>query len=254
MEKMMFDLKGKTALVTGGSRSLGAGICECLGKAGANVAINYVTNDSAADKVVAKISASGGTAAKFKANVTSEEDVKRLVADVKERFGSVDIVVVNATCLQEKKPIEEQTWEDYEGMIDFFIKSPFLLMKTLVGEMKTKGYGRFINICSEVFELGDSEYAHYVAAKGAQLGMTRSWARELAEFGVTVNAVSPGWIPVERTADWPQQLFDQYAAGVPMKRQGVPADIGSTVTFLASDEANFITGQNLSVNGGNTLT
>lgn len=249
----MFDLNSKTALVTGGSRSLGAGICECLGKAGANVAVNYVSNSAAAEMVVNKITSNGGKADKFHADVTVETEVCALVNKIRDRFGSLDIVVINATCLQEKKPIEEQSWKDYEDMIRFFIKSPFLLMKNVVGDMKSKSYGRIINICSEVFELGDTEYAHYVSAKGAQLGMTRSWARELAEFGITVNAVSPGWTPVERTADWPQELFDQYTAGVPMKRQGIPADVGSTVTFLASDEANFITGQKISVNGGNTL-
>ena len=145
----MFDLKGKTALVTGGSRGLGAGICECLGKAGANVAVNYFNNADAADEVVSKIISQNGSAEKFKADITSEDEVKYLVRCVRERFGSVDIVVVNATCLQVTKPLEMQTWDDYQAMIDFFIKSPFLLMKEVVGDMKAKGYGRFINICSE---------------------------------------------------------------------------------------------------------
>lgn len=249
----MFDLKGKTALVTGGSRGLGAGICDCLGQAGANVAVNYFNNAEAADEVVSRMDSQNCSAEKFQADVTSESEVKHLVRCVRERFGAVDIVVVNATCLQVTKPLEMQTWDDYQAMLDFFVKSPFLLMKEVVAEMKARRYGRFINICSEVFELGNPHFAHYVGAKGAQLGMTRSWARELGEFGITVNAVSPGWIPVERTAHWPKEAFEHYTSGVPLQRQGVSNDIGSTVTFLASDEANFITGQKIAVNGGNTL-
>ena len=236
----MFNLTGKTALVTGGSRGLGAGICECLAEAGANVALNYFSNNSAAAKIVDLIRMKGGTAKIFQADVTNQEQVQKLVDDVRSNWGDPDIVVVNATCIQELKSIEEQCWEDYESMIAYFVKSPFLLMKSVLSGMKSKGYGRFINIGSEVVEIGNENYSHYVAAKGAQLGLTRSWARELATFGITVNLVAPGWIPVERTADWPQEAFDAYSANVPMHRQGCPVDIGTMVTFLASDEANFL--------------
>ncbi len=249
----MFNLTGKTALVTGGSRGLGAGICECLAEAGANVALNYFSNSSAAAEVVDRIKMKGATAQAFPADITNQEQVQKLVDDVRDNLDEPDIVVVNATCVQELKSIEEQSWQDYESMIAYFIKSPFLLMKSLLPCMKSKGYGRFINIGSEVVEIGNENYSHYVAAKGAQLGLTRSWANELAAFGITVNLVAPGWIPVERTADWPQEAFDAYSASVPMQRQGCPADIGAMVTFLASDEANFITGQKIAVNGGNTL-
>ena len=119
--------------------------------------------------------------------------------------------------------------------------------------MKERGYGRIINIGSEVFERGLPEFSSYVSAKGAQLGLTRSWANELAPWQITVNQVSPGWIPTERHSDDPQSMKDAYAAAVPMRRMGVADDVGEAVAFLASDEANFITGQKLSVNGGNTL-
>jgi len=119
--------------------------------------------------------------------------------------------------------------------------------------MKDRGFGRIINIGSEVFELGNPRFANYVAAKGAQLGLTRSWARELAPTGITVNLVAPGWIPTERHADATQEELDSYAASVPMKRMGNPEDVARMVTFLASDAAGFITGQSFAVNGGNTL-
>jgi 3-oxoacyl-[acyl-carrier protein] reductase len=133
------------------------------------------------------------------------------------------------------------------------VKSPLLLLKQVLPGMKDRGFGRIINIGSEVFELGNPRFANYVAAKGAQLGLTRSWARELAPTGITVNLVAPGWIPSERHADATQDERDSYARDVPMKRMGRPEDIARMVAFLSSDAAGFITGQKFSVNGGNTL-
>jgi 3-oxoacyl-[acyl-carrier protein] reductase len=120
--------------------------------------------------------------------------------------------------------------------------------------MKERRYGRIINIGSEVFERGVAEFSNYVAAKGAQLGLTRSWAMELAPWGITVNLVAPGWIPTERHAHDPQSMKDSYAAAVPMKHMGVADDVAEAVAFLASDGDKFITGQKIAVNGGNTLS
>jgi 3-oxoacyl-[acyl-carrier protein] reductase len=119
--------------------------------------------------------------------------------------------------------------------------------------MKQRRWGRIVNIGSEVFEKGVPRFSNYVAAKGAQLGLTRSWAMELAEYGITVNHVSPGWIPTERHAEDPREAKEAYAAQVPMRRMGAAEDVAAAVAFLASDAAGFVTGQKLSVNGGNTL-
>src|SRR5439155_5296040 len=137
----------------------------------------------------------------------------------------------------------ELTWRACLDQLEFFVKSPILLVQAVLGSMKERRSGRIINIGSEVFERGVAQFSNYVAAKGAQLGLTRSWARELAPWQITVNLVAPGWIPTERHAGDPQTMKDAYAAEVPMRRMGVAADIGETVAFLASDEANFITGQ-----------
>jgi 3-oxoacyl-[acyl-carrier protein] reductase len=145
------------------------------------------------------------------------------------------------------------TWRDCLDQLEFFVKSPLLLLKAVVDEMKARRSGRIINIGSEVFERGVPEFAQYVAAKGAQLGLTRSWAMELAPWQITVNLVAPGWIPTERHVNDPQEAKDAYASAVPMRHMGEANDIGVAVAFLASDEAKFITGQKLAVNGGNTL-
>ena len=247
------NLSNRVALVTGASRGLGAAIARSLGAAGAKVAVNYFGNPEGAGAVAKQIRDAGGEADVFKADVRDEGEVTRLVASIEKRFGSIDILVPNATGPQPFVKIEDLTWRICLDQLDFFVKSPILLTQAVVGQMKKKKYGRIINIGSEVFERGVPEFSNYVAAKGVQLGLTRSWAMELAPWQITVNLVAPGWIPTERHATDSQELKDDYAAKVPMKRMGVAADIGTAVTFLASDEANFITGQKLSVNGGNTL-
>ena len=249
----MPELSGRVALVTGSSHGLGAAIAHSLGKRGAKVAVNYFASPEKAERVAEGIRAAGGEAGIFRADVRDEGEVNRMVAEVHARFGPVDILVPNATGPQPFIAIEKMTWRDCLDQLEFFVKSPLLLVKAVVGSMKERRYGRIIQIGSEVFDRGVPEFANYVSAKGAQLGQTRSWARELAPWGITVNLVAPGWIPTERHAGDPQAAKDAYAAEVPMRRMGVPADIGEAVAFLASDAANFITGQKIAVNGANTL-
>jgi 3-oxoacyl-[acyl-carrier protein] reductase len=250
---MPFDLKGRVALVTGASRGLGASIARKLGACGARVAVNYFGSPDKAARGVAAVHQAGGTAEAFRADVRDDREVPELVRQVRAALGPIDILVINATGPQPFLKIEEQTWRHHLDQLEFFVKSPLLLVQQVLADMKRRRYGRIINIGSEVFERGVPEFSQYVAAKGAQLGLTRSWARELAPWQITVNLVAPGWIPTERHAGDPQAAKDAYAAEVPLKRMGVPDDIGEAVAFLASDEANFITGQKISVNGGNTL-
>ena len=243
----------RTVLITGASRGLGAAIALEQGAVGSNVAINYFNSGDAAEQLCQRIRQNDGYAHAFKADARNEAEVARLVREVEEVFGGIDVLVVNATGPQPFLSIEEQTWDSYLDQLEFFVKSPLLLLKQVLPGMKERGFGRIINIGSEVFELGNPRFANYVAAKGAQLGLTRSWARELAPTGITVNLVAPGWIPTERHVDADQEEMDSYTANVPMKRMGIPNDIAKTVAFLASDAAGFITGQRFSVNGGNTL-
>jgi NAD(P)-dependent dehydrogenase (short-subunit alcohol dehydrogenase family) len=250
---MGHDLKGKVAVVTGASRGLGRAMAEKLAACGAKVAVNYFGSPDLAADVVRTIQSRGGTAEAIKADVTDRGQVNALIAKVRGQWGPIDILVINATGPQPFIPVEKLTWDDMMQQINFFVKSPLYLVQAVVGEMKQRRYGRIINIGSEVFERGIPEFSNYVSAKGAQLGLTRSWAMELAKWQITVNHVAPGWIPTERHAGDPQELKDAYAAAVPMGHMGEHMDVAEAVAFLASDGAKFITGQRLSVNGGNTL-
>ena len=198
-EDMSTPNSSRTALITGASRGLGAAIALELGAVGANAAINYLNSGKAAEQLCQRIRQAGGHAHAFKADVRSEAEVVRLVDELGDVFGDVDVLVVNATGPQPFLSIEEQTWSAYLDQLEFFVKSPLLLLKQVLPGMKQRGFGRIINIGSEVFESGNPRFANYVSAKGAQLGLTRSWARELAPTGITVNLVAPGWIPTEST-------------------------------------------------------
>ena len=224
-----------------------------LAEAGHRVAVNYYERAARAEELCAGLRARGFVAQPFQADVRDETEVARMVSEVEAALGAVEVVVVNATGHQPLLSIEEQTWQSYLDQLEFFVKSPLLLVQAVLPSMRARGFGRVIQIGSEVFEVGNPCFANYVAAKGAQLGQTRSWARELAASGITVNLVAPGWIPTERAFDATEAEKAAYAQAVPMQRMGVPEEVGRVVAFLASDDASFITGQKLSVNGGNTL-
>ena len=245
-------LKGHTALVTGSSKGLGAGIAQSLAAAGAKVVINAYNDIARGEEVAASIRAAGGQALAIRADVSKEMEIKTLLERAGNELGPVDILVPNATPPQPQRPIEEYDEDFYRSMLDFFVISPFLLTQAALPAMKAQGWGRIINITSEVFSASVPNFSAYVAAKGGQIGWSRSMARELAPFGITVNMVAPGWIPVERHADDPQEDKDAYLAQIPAGRWGTPADVGNAVSFFASEEAGFITGQTLHVNGGTT--
>lgn len=249
---MAVSLKGRVAIVTGNSTGLGKGIGLALGLAGAKVAVNFAHNKVRAEQALAEYKKAGIETVLVQSDVTSEEGVDKLFTETEKHLGKVDIIVPNATCEQPLKPIEDYDWAFYQSMIDFFIKSPFLLARRGLPHMKAQGYGRIVNITSEVFQRSVAPFSAYVAAKGGQIGWSRSMASEMAPFGITVNMVAPGWIPVERHETDPQEMKDEYFKLIPMKRWGVPKDVGEAVLYFASEEASFVTGQTLCVNGGMT--
>jgi len=249
---MSFSLNGKVALVTGSSTGLGKAIAFAFGKAGAKVAINYCNNQQRAEATLAEFVAQGVTCELVRSNVIDESSVAAMFDEVEAKLGKVDILVPNATPDQPLKTIEEYDWEFYQSMLDFFIKSPYLLTRRALPHMKDQKWGRIINITSEVYQLSVAPFSAYVAAKGGQVGWSRSMSRELAPFGITVNMIAPGWIPTERHESDPQEMKDGYLAAVPMKRWGKPEDVAAAAVYYASEEAGFVTGQTICVNGGNS--
>jgi 3-oxoacyl-[acyl-carrier protein] reductase len=250
------SLANRVALVTGASRGLGAAIALELGKRGAAVAVNYWKNRERAEAVVGWIRDAGGAAKAFGGDVRDEGAVREMVREIEGRLGNIDVLVVNATGEQPMLPVEEITWDGAGGcveMLEFFVKSPLILTQAVIGGMKARKWGRIIQIGSEVFEMGVPRFSHYVAAKGAQLGLTRSWAREFAGDGVTVNLVAPGWIPTERHRDVGEEERGKYVGKVPLGRFGRAEEVAAAVAYLASEGAGFVTGQKISVNGGNSV-
>jgi 3-oxoacyl-[acyl-carrier protein] reductase len=241
------------ALVTGSSRGLGAAIARRLGGDGLAVAVNEAHGDPRALEVVAAIRERGGVAEAFRADVTDERQAGELVAAVSAGLGPIDVVVLNATGPQPEAPLAEVPWEDHLAQLDFFVKSPVLLGRAVLPGMRAKGFGRIVQVDSEVADRPPPGRTAYATAKSAQIGLTRSWARELAPLGITVNTVAPGFVPVERHDDVPEETRSAYVASVPAGRFGTPDEIAHAVSFFASEGAGFTTGQRLVVDGGRGL-
>lgn len=249
----MSSVQQRVALVTGSSRGLGSAIALRLAQDGRAVAVNGLRDDAEALAVVDAIQDAGGLSAAFAADVTDELQVAELVAAVADRLGPVDVLVLNATGPQPEAPLPEVSWQEHLAQLDFFVKSPVLLGRAVLAGMQARRWGRIIQIDSEVVDRIPVGRSAYVTAKSAQIGLTRSWARELAPFGITVNTVAPGFVPVERHADVPAEIRSAYLSSVPAGRMGTPEDIAHAVSFFASEAAGFVTGQRLIVDGGRGL-
>jgi len=249
---MSYSLKDKVSLITGSTRGLGLGIAQSLADGGSKIALNYYGNREVAEKAREHLQSKGAHVMLIRAHVTDQSQVAAMVEAVEEKFGSVDILVPNATGPQPQKPIEEYDADFYREMYDFFVLSPFLLAQATLPGMKRRNWGRIVNITSEVFHASVPQFTAYVAAKGGQIGWSRSLAVELASTGITVNTVAPGWIPTDRHINDPQEDKDAYLNAIPMGRWGTPSDVGNAVRYFASEEASFVTGQTLCVNGGRT--
>jgi NAD(P)-dependent dehydrogenase (short-subunit alcohol dehydrogenase family) len=240
----------RAALVTGASRGLGAVIARQLAADGWAVAVNYHVDADSADRVVGDIARGGGIARAFAADVTAEASVTDLVTQVSTDLGPVLAVVANATGPQPVVALPELTWQDHLDQLRFFVKSPTLLAQAALPAMREHRFGRLVLIGSDMVDRAKPGWSAYAAAKAAEAELVKIWARELGPYGITVNLVAPGWIPVERHAGADTSA---YLAEVPLGRIGTPDDIAGLVGYLASEASGFITAQRISVNGGHTI-
>ena len=242
-------LDGKTALVTGASRGIGRAIALCLAAEGARVAINYAGNVKAAEEVKAAIEAAGGTAILCQADIADSAAVEAMVANVVKEFGTIDILVNNAGITRDTLLMRMKD-EDFTKVLDTNLKGVFYCTKAISKLMMKKRSGRIVNMASVVGLVGNAGQTNYAAAKAGVIGFSKSAAKELASRGITVNVVAPGFIGTDMTAGLPESVKEKMLTDIPLGRMGEPEDVASAVLFLASDQASYITGQVVNVDGG----
>ena len=242
-------LDGKTALVTGASRGIGRAIALCLAAEGARVAINYAGNVKAAEEVKASVEAAGGTAILCQADIADSAAVEAMIADVVKEFGAIDILVNNAGITRDALLMRMKD-EDFAKVLDTNLKGVFYCTKAVSKLMMKKRSGRIVNMASVVGLVGNAGQTNYAAAKAGVIGFSKSAAKELASRGITVNVVAPGFIGTDMTAGLPESVKEKMLTDIPLGRMGEPEDVANAVLFLASDQASYITGQVVNVDGG----
>ncbi|MGJ7922428.1 3-oxoacyl-[acyl-carrier-protein] reductase [Neobacillus sp. LXY-4] len=242
-------LQGKAALVTGASRGIGREIALELAKQGANVAVNYAGSEAKAQEVVEEIKALGCDAFAIQGDVASSEAVNDMVKSTIERFGALDILVNNAGITRDNL-IMRMKDDEWDSVINTNLKGVFLCTKAVTRQMMKQRSGRIINIASIVGVSGNPGQANYVAAKAGVIGLTKTAAKELASRGITVNAVAPGFITTDMTDKLTEEVKQAMLSQIPLARFGEPGDIAKVVTFLASEDSKYMTGQTLHIDGG----
>ncbi len=245
----MAQFTDRVAVVTGASRGIGRAIALELGKRGAAVIVNYNASADAAQQVVEAILAGGSKASAVKADVSKLTDAESLIKAAVDQFGKIDILVNNAGVTRDGL-IMMMKEDDWDTVLDTNLKSAWNCSKAASKAMMRKRYGRIINMTSVVGIAGQGGQSNYAASKAGLIGLTKSLARELAARNITVNAVAPGFITTDMTSNVPQDMLDELKKRIPLERWGTPEEIASAVAFLAAEEAGYITGQVLSVDGG----
>ncbi len=242
-------LSGKVALVTGASRGIGRAIAMELARAGADVVVNYGGNEQAAEEVVQQIRALDRKAEKIQANVADSEQVGAMIKEVISQFGKIDILVNNAGITRDNLLMRMKETE-FDAVVDTNLKGVFHCIKAVSRYMMKQKSGKIINVSSVVGISGNLGQANYVAAKAGVIGLTKAAAKELALRGIQVNAIAPGFIETDMTDELQPEVRESMLKQVALQRMGQPEEIAKTVRFLASDDASYITGQTIVVDGG----
>lgn len=242
-------LEGKTAIVTGASRGIGREVALTLAEAGANVVINYAGSEAKANEVADKVRSKGCKALVYQCDVSDGEAVQKMMKDTVSEFGSLDILINNAGITKDNllMRMKEDEWDD---VMNINLKGVFLCTKAATRQMMKQRSGRIINMASIVGVIGNPGQANYVAAKAGVIGLTKTSAKELASRGITVNAIAPGFITTDMTDQLTGEQQEAMLKNIPLAKFGDAADIAKTALFLASEDAGYITGQTIHVDGG----
>lgn len=242
-------MKGKTVIITGGARGIGKAAALKLGSLGANLVINYLGNDKAASETEEACKQLGAEILLIKGDVVSAEQCEKIAAAALERFGRIDVLINNAGITRDGLLMRMEE-KDFDSVINTNLKGTFLMTKAVSRQMLKQRYGRIINMASVVGITGNQGQANYSASKAGVIGLTKSFALEVAAKGITVNAVAPGFIETDMTDAMTDAAIEAAKALIPAKRMGSPEDVAEVIAFLASEQSGYITGQTVCVDGG----
>jgi 3-oxoacyl-[acyl-carrier protein] reductase len=251
--KDVLSMAGKVALVTGGSRGIGRAASELLAQAGASVVVNFRAREGEAARVARGIARAGGRATAVGADIADAAQAQALVEETVRLYGRLDVLVNNAG-IWEPGALLTMTPAEWRRTLASNLDGTFYCTQAAARVMKRQRAGRIVNLSSTAGQRGEAGYSHYAATKGAVISLTKSWAVELAPFGIYVNCVAPGWVDTDMTrADLMRAAGRAVARTIPLRRVGTPRDIAAAILFLASDACRFVTGEILNVNGGAVL-